>query len=80
MKTGIVTGRIWATKRHELLPPGALVRLDLDEGGGSVIALDGFGVDIGDEALLIQGSVAAHYCGSPVDAVVVGIVDPAGER
>lgn len=24
-----------------------------------------------------QGSVAAHYCGSPVDAMVVGIVDPA---
>lgn len=79
MKTGVVTGRVWATKRHALLPPGALVRLELDD-GGSLIALDGFGVGIGDEALVIQGSVAAHYCGSPVDAIVVGIVDPAGER
>ena len=79
MKIGTVTGRIWATKRHELLPPGALVRLEMD-GGGSLVALDGFGVGIGDDALVIQGSVAAHYCGSPVDAMVVGIVDPSGER
>lgn len=76
MRTGNVTGRIWATKRHELLPPGALVRLQMD-GGESLIALDGLGVGIGDEALVIQGTVAAQYCGSPVDAVVVGIVDPA---
>jgi len=79
MKVGTVTGRVWATKRHELLPPGALVRIELD-GGSSLIALDGFGVGIGDEALVVLGSVAAHYCGSPVDAMVVGIVDPAGER
>ena len=46
-------------------------------GGGSLIAFDGFGVGIGDEVLIIQGSVAAHYCSSPVDAMVVGIVDPA---
>lgn len=79
MKIGIVVGRVWATKRHELLPPGALVRLEMD-GGGTLIALDSFGVGIGDEALVVLGSVAAHYCGSPVDAVVIGIVDPAGER
>lgn len=80
MKVGTVTGRVWSSKRHELLPPGALVRIEMEGGGGSLIALDGFGVGIGDEALIIQGSVAAHYCGSPVDAMVVGIVDPAAER
>ncbi|HMP09494.1 EutN/CcmL family microcompartment protein [Hydrogenophaga sp.] len=79
MKVGVVTGRVWSTKRHELLPPGALVRVEVD-GGGSLIALDGLGVGIGDEALLVLGSVASHYCGSPVDAMVIGIVDPAGER
>ena len=79
MRVGLVIGRVWSTKRHELLPPGALVRIELD-GGGSLIALDGFGVGIGDEALVVQGSVAAHYSGSPVDAVVVGIVDPSAER
>jgi len=79
MNVGTVTGRVWSSKRHELLPPGALVRVEMDS-GGSLIALDGFGVGIGDEALIIQGSVAAHYCGSPVDAIVVGIVDPSGER
>ena len=79
MKIGTVTGRVWATKRHSLLPPGALVRLAM-EGGGTLIALDCFGVGIGEDVLVIQGSVASHYCGSPVDAVVIGIVDPGAER
>ncbi|HET8637061.1 MAG TPA: EutN/CcmL family microcompartment protein [Acidobacteriaceae bacterium] len=74
MKVGTVTGRVWATKRHERLPSGALVRLEM-EGGGLLIALDGFGVGIGERALVVLGSVAASYCGQPVDAVVVGIID-----
>lgn len=78
MKIGTVSGRAWATKRHELLPPGALVRVRFDD-GGSLVALDGFGVGIGEDVLVIQGSVAAHYCGSPVDAMVVAIIDPSGE-
>lgn len=78
MKIGTVTGRIWATKRHELLPAGGLVRVEVED-GGSLIALDGFGVGIGEVALVMQGSVAARYCGSPVDAVVVAVVDPSGD-
>lgn len=78
MKVGIVTGRVWATKRHELLPPGALVEVEVGA-GHPLIALDTFGVGIGDQALVIQGSIAARYCGSAVDAVVVGIVDHSNE-
>lgn len=79
MKVGTVTGRVWATKRHAALPHGAFVRLTLD-GSTSIVALDAFGVGVGEEVLVVMGAVAANYSAAPVDAVVVGIIDPSGEQ
>ncbi len=31
MKTGVVVGRVWASKRVDELPSGALLEIDLDQ-------------------------------------------------
>lgn len=72
-------GKVWATKRHPSLPVGAYVLLQMgpDE---TLVALDGLGAGLGDEALVVTGSIAAGICGGMVDAVVIGIVDPVQEQ
>ena len=75
MKIGKVIGKVWAPKKHPALPAGAYVLLQLSV-NESLVALDGLGAGVGDEALIVTGSVAARLCDGAVDAVVVGIVDP----
>ena len=75
MKIGKVIGKVWSTKRHPSLPVGAYVTLQMSD-GEMLVALDSLGVGPGDEALIVQGSVAEKVAKSTVDAVVVGIIDP----
>ena len=82
MIRGKVIGRLWATKRVEALPQGALLDVEL-ENGARLIAFDPLGCGEGEEVLITQGSVAAaHFEGvkAPVDALIIGSVDqpPAG--
>jgi len=82
MKTGIVVGRVWATKRLDELPTGALLEIDLepgpDGGGERIVAIDTLGCGEGERVLVVQGSVArAWFSGERVvvDALVIGSLD-----
>jgi len=77
MIRGRVTGRVWATKRIDTLPQGALLSVELAN-GTQVIALDPLGCGEGEDVLITQGSVAAAYfenIKAPVDALIIGSID-----
>ena len=81
MKTGIVVGQVWATKRLDELPGGALleIALETEEGlGERVVAFDSLGAGNGERVLVTQGSVAKGWfkdSKAVVDALVIGILD-----
>ncbi len=77
MIRGRVTGQVWATKRIETVPNGALLAVELDN-GGTLIALDVLGCGVGESVLLTTGSVAAGYftkMKAPIDALIIGSID-----
>ena len=77
MNRGRVTGQVWATKRIEAVPNGALLSVEL-ENGSELIALDVLGCGVGESVLIVTGSVAASYftkIKTPVDALIIGSVD-----
>ena len=81
MKTGIVVGQVWATKRLDELPGGALleIALETEEGlGVRIVAFDSLGAGNGERVLVTQGSVAKGWFKdgkAVVDALVIGILD-----
>lgn len=77
MIRGRVTGQVWATKRIETVPNGALLSVELDN-GGQLVALDVLGCGNGEAVLITTGSVAAAYftkVRAPVDALIIGSID-----
>ena len=77
MISGRVIGRIWATKRIEQLPQGALLEVETD-GGGRLVAYDPLGCGDGERVLVSQGSTAAGYfedVKAQVDALIIGSID-----
>lgn len=77
MIRGRVNGRVWATKRVDSLPQGALLEVEV-ESGARLVAFDPLGCGDGEEVLLTQGSVAAGYFEAvrvPVDALIIGSID-----
>ena len=81
MKVGMVMGKIWATRKLDELPNGALLEIDLIEDGKvseRVLAYDPLGAGTGEQVLITQGSVAKGWFESGdavIDALVIGIVD-----
>ena len=81
MKTGIVAGQVWATKRLEELPAGALLEIAVEEQYPSeerLIAFDPLGAGAGERVLVTTGSVARGWFKdgkAVVDALVIGILD-----
>ena len=86
MKVGTVIGKIWATRRLEELPNGALLEVDLDDNSGAperILAFDPLGAGAGEKVLVTQGSVAKGWFKSGnavIDALVIGIVDEKTEN
>ncbi len=77
MIRGRVISKVWASKRIEALPKGALLEVEID-GKTRLIAFDPLGCDAGEDVLVTQGSVAAAYFGgkaAPVDALIIGSID-----
>ena len=77
MIRGRVIGKVWASKRIDALPKGALLEVEI-EGKSRLIAFDPLGCDAGEDVLITQGSVAAAYFrgkAAPVDAVIIGSID-----
>ncbi|MGL4209643.1 MAG: EutN/CcmL family microcompartment protein [Candidatus Adiutrix sp.] len=77
-----VVGNVWATKKDEKLNGYKLLVLRahgaLEGSFETFVAVDTIGAGIGDDVLVTKGSVARNVLkekDSPVDAVVVGIID-----
>lgn len=80
MKSGSVIGKVWATKRLDELPGGALLEIEMEEDGERLIAFDALGAGDGERVLVTQGSVAKGWFKdgkAVVDALVIGILDEA---
>jgi ethanolamine utilization protein EutN len=79
MKTGIVVGKVWATKRLAELPGGALLEVAGEEDDDDrMVAFDPLGAGVGERVLVTQGSVAKAWfkeSNNVVDALVIGILD-----
>ncbi|MBQ6997453.1 MAG: EutN/CcmL family microcompartment protein [Oscillospiraceae bacterium] len=74
MKTGIVTGSVWATRKADCLHRQTFLTVDMDD--GKIVASDQVGAGVGDRVLVVFGKTAARYCmEAPVDAVIVAILD-----
>ena len=77
MKTGIVTGSVWATRKASCLQGQTFLVVDVND--QTVVAADQVGAGVGDHVLLATGTVASRYCmDAPIDAAVVAILDPKG--
>lgn len=75
MKIGKVTGSVWATRKAACLQGQTFLVVEAD--GCHIVAADQVGAGPGDRVLLATGTTAARYCmDAPVDAAVVGILDP----
>jgi ethanolamine utilization protein EutN len=78
-----VTGTVWATRRLNEIPHGAFLEVRASgsgTGGATFVAFDVLGSGVGEEVLVVQGSVASAWFGDshpPVDALIIGSVDPA---
>jgi ethanolamine utilization protein EutN len=80
MIIGKVIGSVWATKKDPKLAGRKLVVVKTFGDGHSetIVAVDQVGAGTGEDVLVTKGSVARNSIGdpdSPVDAVVVGIID-----
>jgi ethanolamine utilization protein EutN len=78
MKTGIVVGKVWSTKRLKELPSGALLEIAGEGDTERMIAFDALGAGVGERVLVTQGSVAKAWFkegNNVVDALVIGILD-----
>jgi ethanolamine utilization protein EutN len=80
MIIGKVIGNVWATKKDPKLNGRKLLVIKTNslEGAETFVAVDTIGAGIGEDVLVTKGSVARNSIGdkdSPVDAVVVGIID-----
>ena len=74
MKTGIVTGSVWATRKADCLQRQTFLTVDVDD--GQIVASDQVGAGVGDRVLVVLGTTAARYCmEAPIDAAIVAILD-----
>jgi ethanolamine utilization protein EutN len=77
MLRATVTESVWATRRVDVLPHGALLEVRTDD-GASLIAFDVLGSGVGERVLVATGSVASGYFGPehpPLDALIIGSLD-----
>ena len=79
MKIGTVTGSVWSSRKASCLMGQTFLVVETPE--GKVVAADQVGAGTGDQVLLVTGTVASRFCmEAPVDAAVVAILDPNGNR
>jgi ethanolamine utilization protein EutN len=81
MLRATVTGSVWATRRVEALPNGALLEVRTDD-GTQLIAFDVLGSGVGERVLVATGSVASAYFAPehpPLDALIIGSLDDQGD-
>ncbi len=77
MLRATVTESVWATRRVDALPNGALLEVRTDD-GARLIAFDVLGSGVGERVLVATGSVASGYFAPdhpPLDALIIGSLD-----
>ena len=77
MLRATVKGSVWATRRVDGLPSGALLEIEADD-GARLIAFDVLGSGVGERVLVATGSVASAYFAPehpPLDALIIGSLD-----
>src|ERR1700745_3612240 len=76
MLQAVVVGNVWATKRIDGLPSGALLEVEVTGSGERLVAFDVLGSGQGERVLVAQGSVAAGWLPGrpPVDALIIGSI------
>jgi ethanolamine utilization protein EutN len=78
-----VTGTVWASRRLKEIPNGAFLEVRAVDSATTFVAFDVLGSGVGEEVLVVQGSVASAWFGDshpPVDALIIGSVDPQTSR
>ncbi len=79
MVVGKVTGSIFSTRKLDSLTGFKLMVVNIGKGKDDfVVAMDTLGAGIGDIVLVTLGDSARFACQNektPIDAVIVGIVD-----
>ncbi len=79
MVVGKVTGSIFSTRKLDSLTGSKLMVVNIGKGKDDfVVAIDTLGAGIGEVVLVTMGDSARFACQNektPVDAVIVGIVD-----
>ena len=79
MKIGTVTGAVWSSRKASCLMGQTFLVVTTAE--GEVVAADQVGAGSGDRVLLVTGTVASRFCmDAPIDAAVVAILDPEGQK
>ena len=83
MLKGLVIGNVVSTKKQESLTGSKYLEVRIIENNTEtdkyIVAVDSVGAGIGEEVLITTGSsarLALRNQFEPVDAVIVGIVDP----
>ena len=87
MVMGKVTGHVVSTRKNEAIVGSKILEIQLIENGCQtdkyLVAIDTVGAGIGEYVRVTQGSsarLALVNPNTPVDAVVVGIIDEAPAR
>ncbi len=79
MVVGKVTGSIFSTRKLDSLTGSKLMVVNIGKGKDDfVVAIDTLGAGIGEVVLVTMGDSARFACQNektPIDAVIVGIVD-----
>lgn len=79
MIIGKVTGSIFSTRKLDSLTGSKLMVVNIGKGKDDyVVAIDTLGAGIGEMVLVTMGDSARFACQNektPIDAVIVGIVD-----
>ncbi len=74
MIIGTVKGSVWATKKDERLNGCKLMLVQTKK--HLIVATDEVGAGVGDKVLICYGSSAHLSKNAPIDAAIVGIIDP----
>ncbi|MEI2811056.1 MAG: EutN/CcmL family microcompartment protein [Nocardioides sp.] len=75
-----VIGNVWSSKRLSEVPNGAMLEVEIEPGGGRMIAFDALGSGPGEAVIVVTGSVAAAWFPGdhpPIDALIIGSIDEA---
>ncbi len=73
---GQVAGKVWATKKSSALTGQTFLTVEV--GGAVLVCADCVGAGEGEQVLIATGAAARIAAGGavPVDAAIVGIIDP----